>query len=906
MSRPVRVLHLEDDPRDAELIHRRLKASGPQCEIVRVADRKGFETALDRQTFDLVLCDYNLPDYDGPTALRHARAHRPELPIIVISGTVGEDEAVECLKAGATDYVLKQRPQRLGAAVSRALKEAEQRRQLRQAEEALRDSEERFRSAMHFSAIGMALVAPDGRWLEVNRALCRITGYSAEELRATNFQSITHPDDLATDLEQVRRMLAREIDSYQLEKRYIRKDGGIVWISLGVSLLWTPDGQPRHFISQIQDITQRKEQEQKIARLSRIHAVLSGINSAIVRIRERQELFAEACRIVVEHGGFSIGWIARLDEPTGRLVPVAQAGLPLDLGGGSQSLEPRAGFAPAGVAEIALREGRPAIDNDLGAGRRSADAAQYPDTLSIRRAAIELGARSVIVLPLFVEERTFGVLTLYAPERNFFDEEEVKLLTELAGDISFALAFLAKEEKVNYLAYYDALTGLANSTLLLDRLGQALRAARRERRMAALVFADLERFHVVNDTLGRSTGDACLKEVASRLRRQARAEDIVARIGADCFAVALIDVSDADEAAHLLHDRVSAFARQPIVLSGQELRLSARFGVAMYPSDGQSPETLYANAEAALKRAKSTGEPFLFYTPEMNARIAESLVLENKLRAALEKDQFVLHYQPKVTVRDRRITGFEALIRWNDPELGLVSPAKFIPLLETTGLIREVGRWALSRVARDCRLWAENGVAPPRVAVNVSAIELRQKDFLDTMIEAAQMIRDTNGLLDLEITESVIMENLDAVTGKLQTLRGLDMQIAVDDFGTGYSSLAYIARLPIHALKIDRSFTAGMTDSADSLAIVTSVISLAHSLRLQVIAEGVETPQQAAMLEELGCDQMQGYFFSRPLPPDAVGRLLAAQPPEQREARRREASTARRIRPARRGKAHRR
>jgi EAL domain-containing protein (putative c-di-GMP-specific phosphodiesterase class I) len=275
----------------------------------------------------------------------------------------------------------------------------------------------------------------------------------------------------------------------------------------------------------------------------------------------------------------------------------------------------------------------------------------------------------------------------------------------------------------------------------------------------------------------------------------------------------------------------------------------------------------------------------------MNARVAESLTLENKLRSALDRDQFVLHYQPKVSLRGREVVGLEALIRWKDPELGLVPPARFIPLMEETGLILDVGRWALSQVARDCKLWAKDGFKPPRVAVNVSPLQLRQKNFVDIVIEAAEMTRKAGSMLDLEITESVIMENVEAIIQKLQTIRELGVEIAVDDFGTGYSSLAYIARLPIHDLKIDRSFIVGMTENQDSLAIVKSVISLAHSLRLKVVAEGVETEEQAALLLKLGCDEMQGYLFSPPVPPDKVPGLLSGKQgavirPDRRRSRR--------------------
>ena len=374
--------------------------------------------------------------------------------------------------------------------------------------------------------------------------------------------------------------------------------------------------------------------------------------------------------------------------------------------------------------------------------------------------------------------------------------------------------------------------------------------------------------------------------MAQRLKIHVRAEDAVARVGADSFAVALADVRDATEVAHLLRDRVLSTLRHPAAAGGRELRLSANFGVALFPSDGDSAETLYASAEAALNRAKSTGERFLFYASDMNARIAESLNLESKLRSALDKEQFVLYYQPKVAAGDRRIIGLEALIRWRDPELGLIPRAKFIPLMEQTRLILEAGSWAMSQVARDCKLWAADGFKPPRVAVNVSPIQLRQKDFVATVVAAVRNAEEAGASLDLEVTETVIMENVETIIPKLKTIRGLGVEIAVDDFGTGYSSLAYIARLPIHDLKIDRSFVAGMPEMNGSLSIVDAVISLAHSLGLKVVAEGVETEEQATQLRQLDCDQMQGYLFSKPLPPEEVGAFLRRWPQPIRPAQR--------------------
>jgi EAL domain-containing protein (putative c-di-GMP-specific phosphodiesterase class I) len=322
-----------------------------------------------------------------------------------------------------------------------------------------------------------------------------------------------------------------------------------------------------------------------------------------------------------------------------------------------------------------------------------------------------------------------------------------------------------------------------------------------------------------------------------------------------------------------IEGRLDEIFASPFLVAGTELRISARMGIAVFPGDGADADTLFRNAEAALKKAKATAERYLFYTQEMTERIAEKLSLENRLRQAIEKEEFVLHYQPKVDLENRGIVGVEALIRWQSPELGLVPPMKFIPLLEETGLILQVGSWALRRAALDHRTWAERGLKPPRVAVNVSPIQLRQRDFVRD-VEHAIMEGIAPVAIDLEITESLIMQDIHATIEKLILLRKLGLQVAIDDFGTGYSSLAYLARLPVETLKIDRSFVITMLEDPNTTTLVHTMITLAHSFQLKVVAEGVESEEQANMLRLLGCDQMQGYLFSKPLPAEALIALL--------------------------------
>jgi diguanylate cyclase (GGDEF)-like protein len=491
----------------------------------------------------------------------------------------------------------------------------------------------------------------------------------------------------------------------------------------------------------------------------------------------------------------------------------------------------------------------------------------------MRKELHERGINSLAVIPLIVNEQAVGALALYAADVGFFDAEEMRLLAELAGHVSLALDRIDKAEKLDYLSYYDPLTGAPNRTLFHERLKLQLEDATREHGKLALLIVDIERFKTINDTLGRHAGDALLKEIGSRIKQGGHPASWFARIGADHFAIVVPDVASEEQLARRIEGRLDGIFASPFMIAGTELRISARMGIAVFPSDGADADTLFRNAEAALKKAKATGERYLFYTQEMTERIAEKLSLENKLRQALEKEEFVLHYQPKVDLENRGIVGVEALIRWQSPELGLVPPMKFIPLLEETGLILPVGSWALRRAALDHRAWAERGLKPPRVAVNVSPIQLRQRDFVRD-VEHAIMKGSAPVGIDLEITESLIMQDIHATIEKLVLLRKLGIQVAIDDFGTGYSSLSYLARLPVETLKIDRSFVSTMLEDPNTTTLVHTMITLAHSFQLKVVAEGVESEEQANMLRLLGCDQMQGYLFSKPVPIEALLPLL--------------------------------
>jgi len=738
----------------------------------------------------------------------------------------------------------------------------------RRAEEQLREAEFRYRSVFENVVEGIFLVNPDGRVVSGNPALARMLGYASFDDMMASVRKVAQDIYVEPGSRgRFRRTLGANGVVEKFETRWRRKDGRIIWVSLSARMMTGLMGGKIHHVGVAEDITERKQAEEKIGRLNRVYAVLSGVNTAIVRIRDREELFDEACRIAVEHGKFVFAWIGLLDADTRKVNPVAKAGRDEGYLGRINLSADEGAPGSCELTARALTGAAPVVCNDIQSDERMK---------TWRAEALERGYRAIALLPLVVEDRPIGIFVLYAPEPGVFDEAEMKLLVEMAGDISFALDHIGKAERLDYLAYYDDLTGLPNRTLFYDRANQLLRAAQKQGggHKVAIVLLDLERFRTINETLGRHVGDAVLKQVAERLAAGRLGPDHLARIGADTFAAVLGDLDKEEEAAHFVEGRAIGVLHEPIVADGQELRISVKAGIALFPADGADVDTLFHNAEAALKKAKLSGDRYLFYTPELNARAAERLTLENKLRRALECRELALHYQPVVDLRKGNISGLEALMRWNDPDLGPVPPARFIPVMEETGLILEAGRWALDQAVADFRRWQANGLHPPRIAVNVSQIQLRRTDFVATVERALSGAGGAAGVLELEITESLIMQDVEANIHKLKAVRNMGVEVAIDDFGTGFSSLSYIAKLPINVLKIDRAFIMNLTRNPGDVGIVTTIISLAHSLDLKVVAEGVETVEQANLLRLLKCDEMQGYLFSPAVPAERIEQFL--------------------------------
>ena len=884
VKKPARILIVDDEERNRRLFAAMLEAEGYMA--LEAADgTQALELA--RQSLpDLVLLDIMMPGMDGYEVARalKADAATKAIPVVMVTALDDRESRLRGLEAGAEEFVTKPVDRNeLRIRVRNLLRLKELRDHLEQLVEErtgelkaeiverkrIEKEQARLVAIIEATPDMVATGDPNGHVFYYNRAGLRMLGFEPGLDLSTVRYPETHPEWAAKLVAETGIPHAIEHGSWSGETALLRRDGREIPVSQVIIAHKGSDGSVEYLSTIARDITLQKEYEKRITRLNRVYAVLSGINATIVRTRDRQEMFEHACRIAVEQGKFRFAWIGLLDANGLDVTPAARAGV--DVGYLDNIQLTARDDAPGRCEMVArvLREKTAVVCNDIDTD---------PQMARWREEALRRGYRSVVVFPLQLEDKVMGLLLLYASEAGFFDTEEMRLLTEIAGDISFALDHLEKQERLDYLAYYDALTGLANRSLFLDRLAQHLRSAVSGGHKLALFLIDLERFKNVNDSLGRPAGDALLKQVAEWLTRNSGDANLVARVGADHFAAVLPEVKQEGNVARITDKSIKAFLEHPFRLNDVVFRIAIKAGVALFPDDGADAETLFRNAEAALKKAKASGDRYLFYTQRMTEAVAGRLTLETQLRQALDKEEFVLHYQPKVNLASGKLTGVEALIRWNDPRTGLVPPGRFIPVLEETGLIYEVGRWALKKAIEDYLRWRAAGLAAVRIAVNVSPLQLRHRGFTAEIEQAIGIDAQAAAGLELEITESLIMEDVKHNIASLQAIRAMGVSIAIDDFGTGFSSLSYLAKLPVDTLKIDRSFVIGMTAAPEGLALVSTIINLAHSLKLKVVAEGVETEEQSRLLRLLACDEMQGYLLSKPVPAEIFEAKFLAPP----------------------------
>jgi diguanylate cyclase (GGDEF)-like protein/PAS domain S-box-containing protein len=851
---PLRLLFVEDVPTEVALAVHQFTRSNVACEWRRVDTEADLREQLSTFEPHVVLSDFRMPRLDGWTALACVRAFDPDLPFVFVSGTIGEEAAIEALRLGAMDYVLKGNLARLVPAVQRAQRETELRRQQQRAAQQLRD------------IIG---TSQDWIWeLDSNRrisfsspAVEAVLGHGAEQILGSSMQELAPADQYER--------IQRELDALDASHRtarfithFLARDGGRRWFETNVFAVVGARAEVTGFRGASRDVTESEAQRRRIEYLTRIVQMVSGVNSALVRVRDRDQMLQECCRIAVSVGGYTAAAVSFV-EPGQVLRVAVTAGRCHVTVGTTLSIS----ATDAGQHTISARaviDGKPVIVRDI----------RDPMVAESTRALADPTVQAVIALPLFVDDTVVGVIALGADAGSALDEREVQLLEEFAANLSFALQYLERQQAVHFLSYFDPLTGLANRTLFCERLAQKLARRVGPEARPAVVVLDVERLGLINDSAGRHVGDSLLQRIGDRLRRTVDDSEFVASLGGGAFALVLPLLGSPDEAFALLHERISRLFTKPFEIAGQTIRVSTRSGIARYPEDGEDPAGLLENAEVALKSAKSVGASFVPYKIQMNRSQDERLVLEQRLRVAIEERQFVLHYQPQVDLGSGRILSLEALLRWNEPGRGLVAPGQFLPILEATQLITEVGDWVIEQALADLRRWAAAGL-PVRVAVNLSTWQLRQRHFADRLLAqiGPRANRGRSGL-DLEITESALLQDPDDALAKLALLRAAGVNIAIDDFGTGYSSLSRLSMLPVDTLKIDRSFVAGLPDDAASVALVSTVIALARAFSLITVAEGVESTDQLRILRELGCQQSQGYLHSRPQPADRITELL--------------------------------
>jgi diguanylate cyclase (GGDEF)-like protein/PAS domain S-box-containing protein len=720
---------------------------------------------------------------------------------------------------------------------------------------------------------------PNGVYLGCNQAFAEYAGCPEREL-------IGKADFNFLDQETAQRF--REKDRIMLETGHAVSNEE--WITypdgrrILLDTLKTPfrdaDGRILGLVGISRDITERKANEVKIQRLSRFYAALSHCNEAIVRCTSEDELFQQVCRATVEFGGLKMAWIG-LVNPDSRTVRLANCfgnGADEYLAGIEISVDAASpfGFGPTGTA---IRENQPVWCQNFQ---------QDPATGPWQERGTRLGFLASASLPLLRNGVAIGAFTLYADEVNAFEEDVRALLVEIAADISYALDNFAletertqAEERIQWLAHFDVLTGLPNRTLFTDRINHAISMAQRTHSQLAILFLDLDHFKNINDTLGHRIGDQLLIEVAKRLKSAVRDEDTISRQGGDEF-ILVLPGTDANGAAHAA-EKLLASVAQSCQIEQYELVVTPSIGITIYPNDGEDFEALSQRADVAMYRAKQGGRnKYCFYTPEMQARSARNLQLENALRRALERDQLQLHYQPQISLENGHVIGAEALLRWQHPELGTISPAEFIPIAEDSGLILPIGEWVLRTAVCQMKAWMDAGLPPMVIAVNLSVVQFRHHNLPELVSQILEELKLPPQHLELELTEGVAMGDPLAAIAVMDDLHERGIRMSIDDFGTGYSSLSYLKRFQVYKLKIDQSFIRNITEDPEDRAIVSTIISLASGLGMQTIAEGVETEGQLAFLREKGCNEVQGYHFSRSLPAEqfeAFVRGRTATPP---------------------------
>ena len=818
----IKILMVEDTPTDAELALRELKRGGIQHLSRRVETEKELRQELIDFKPDIVLSDFSMPHFDGLSALKVVRQENPDTPFIFVSGRIGEELAIESLKLGASDYVIKTNLSRLPSAVARAMEHVEQRDARRRIETELLESNLMFRTFMENLPGAAFIKDTDGRYVYGNQGLDKAfnveTGYSIGKL-----DTELVPFDVAHKLREMETRVLNAGTALQEIEAMSMPSGVTYWLSTKFPLVGA-DSHSRLIGGIAIEVTERMKVEQDL--LVRTRAIEACVNPIVI-----VDTAAPGMPLIYVNGAFETITGYTSEEAIGRNCRFLQ---------GTDTDQPELGKLRA-----AIREQRPAS----------------------------------VLLRNYHKDGSMFLNELYiAPVNETMDGSAGGHFVGVLYDVTQIKRY---QEDLEHQANYDTLTGLANRNLLNERTQQALIQARRHDQFLSLVFIDLDNFKLVNDSMGHGAGDELIVNVGACLKNCIRDGDTVARIGGDEFVLLLTSQNPGDSNLMVMQ-RIQQEVVKPMLIRGHELVVTCSMGIARFPEDGEDSETLLANADAAMYRAKSNGRNnFQFYTKEMNATTGERLSLENDLWHAMANNELFLVYQPQIDLRDGSVVGMEALIRWQHPKRGLISPMDFIPIAECNGLIIPIGIWVMETACKHNLQLQKEGLPPIRVAVNLSARQISEKNFVKTVKDVIDATGLDPSYLELEVTESMVMHNIQEVVVILNDLNEMGIQISLDDFGTGFSSLAYLKRFPIDRLKIDQSFIFNCDSDPGDAIISQTVIALAHGLKIKVIAEGIEKPEHFSFLKENGCDEGQGYFISRPLAfADLRELLIARQNPQ--------------------------
>jgi diguanylate cyclase (GGDEF)-like protein/PAS domain S-box-containing protein len=775
----------------------------------------GTETAI-------VLLDVALPDDNGFDAFHRIQDAAPLASIVALCTAENEPAGHMAVQHGAQDYLIKGHVD--ARWLPRALLYLVERQEAR---DALRCSEARFRAMSDASPLGIFVSDPDGGCVYTNAAFRETAGLRSGQTLGRDWRRLIHPDDLPKVVGAWHHA-ARNRAPFSTEARILREDASVVWVRMNAAPMIDGGIFDGH-IHTVEDITERKTTE----------LILSTAEEALHAEKERAQVTLN-----------SIGDGVLTTDLAGKVTYM------------NQVAEEMTGWQRNDALGRPLSEVFAIIDAKT----------RVPATNPAQRAMAEdrivgLAANCVLIRRNGTES---AIEDSAAPIHG--REGQVTGAVIVFHDISKSQAMAMK---MAHLAQHDFLTGLPNRVLLTERLLQTLGLAQRHHKQVALLFLDLDYFKHINDSLGHAVGDLLLQTIATRLVSCVRTTDTVCRQGGDEFVILLAEIEHPQDAAHVAEKLLEAVSR-PLEIEGHELHISLSIGISIYPDDGVDVEVLMQNADAAMYHAKANGrDNYQFFRKEMNTQAAIRLGIETGLRRALKNDEFLLHYQPKVDLSSGELTGAEALIRWKDPESGLVYPERFIPIAEESGLIVPIGRWVMRETCRQICAWHKAGLVTLPVAVNVSAMEFRHPRFLEGVAAILAEYGLAADHLQLELTESIFMDRAESSVSALQALRAMGVRVAIDDFGTGFSSLSYLRHFPTDILKVDRSFVRDLINETGDGAIVSAVIGMGRSLKHKVIAEGVETAGQLEFLRNRSCDEGQGFLFSHPLPADEFARLLA-------------------------------